>query len=304
MTTTKSAKTEEQAVGLPWRGRAQYVRGRTRKQRQDQYNSQIKVLTAVLAVTLVAAGLFIYANWLGAGSTQAASCADFPEYCVPLAGGVSGGGEMAKLEAPGVRELDGEVTAAEGVVRSVNSNFMPTIGNPDAPIEFALMADYACPHCQNYHKADFQEFLSDYVLTGQATMSIGLLTGTGGQYSQTASTAALCAGEQGAFWEFSDELFRLAESMGPSSAFSLSRLQESARDMGLDWEAMRSCIASGRYNPVMQGYTTVALDAGVTGTPSVLYRERGSTVWRQTIRDYATLAARTEQANNSAESAE
>ena len=211
MTTTKPAKTEEQAVGLPWRGRAQYARGRTRKQRQDQYNSQIKVLSIVLAVTLVAAGLFIYANWLQTGNTKAASCADFPEFCVPLAGGVSGGGEMANLEAPSARTLDGESTAAEGVVRGVNDDFMPFMGNPDAPIHFVLMADYACPHCQDYHANDYQKFFDDYVLTGQATMAIGLLTGTGGQYSQTASTAALCAGEQGAFWEFNDELFRLAD---------------------------------------------------------------------------------------------
>lgn len=300
MTTTKPAKTEEQAVGLPWRGRAQYARGRTRKQRQDQYNSQIKVLSIVLAVTLVAAGLFIYANWLQTGNTKAASCADFPEFCVPLAGGVSGGGEMANLEAPSARTLDGESTAAEGVVRGVNDDFMPFMGNPDAPIHFVLMADYACPHCQDYHANDYQKFFDDYVLTGQATMAIGLLTGTGGQYSQTASTAALCAGEQGAFWEFNDELFRLAESMGASSAFSLSRLQESAREMGLDWDAMRSCIASGRYNPVMQSYTTVALDAGVTGTPTVLVRQ-GNAPWRQMLPYYPNLAAVTEQANNSAE---
>ena len=152
---------------------------------------------------------------------------------------------MAKLEAPGVRELDGEVTAAEGVVRSVNSNFMPTIGNPEAPIEFALMADYACPHCQNYHKADFQQFLNDYVLTGQATMSIGLLTGTGGQYSQTASVAR-CARASRARSGV-DELFRLAESMGVSSAFSLSRLQGPRGRR--DWEAMRSCIARAACDP-------------------------------------------------------
>ena len=298
--TTKSAKTEEPAVGLPWRRRAQYDRVRTRKQRQDQYRAQMNVLGTVLLVAVIAAGLFIYANWLQTGSTKLANCTDFPEFCVPHAGGVSGSSALANLEAPGIRELDGESTAAPGVVRGVNSDFMPYIGDPDAPIQFALMADYACPHCQDYHASDYKRFVEDYVLTGQATMAIGLLTGTGGQYSQTASVAALCAGEQGAFWEFNEELFRLAESMGASSAFSLSQLQDSAQDMGLDWDAMRSCIASGRYDPVMQQHTTVAVDAGVTGTPTVLVR-RGNEPWRQMLRDYANLAAVTEQANNDTE---
>lgn len=295
--TTKSTKTQEPTAGLPWRSRAQYERGRTRKQRQDQYRAQINVLAVVLVVTVIAAGLFIYSNWLQTGSTKLASCGDFPEFCVPYAGGVSGSSELARLEAPGVRALDGESTADPSVVRGVNSDYMPYIGNPDAPIHFALMADYACPHCQDYHAGEYQQFLDDYVLTGQATMAFGLLTGTGGQYSQTASVAALCAGEQGAFWEFNDELFRLAESMGAASAFSLSQLQDSAREMGLDWDAMRSCIASGRYNPVMQQHTTVAADAGVTGTPSVLVKYGDNGQWRQIRRDYVTLAAETEKAN-------
>lgn len=296
--TTKSTKTEAPAAGLPWHARAQFLRGRTRKQRQAQYRAQVNFLAVILVVTVVAAGLFIYSNWLQAGSTKLASCADYPQYCVPYAGGATGSDALTRLEAPGVRTLDGASSAADGVVRGVNNDMMPVLGDPSAPIHFALFSDYACPHCQDYHAGDLRRFIDDYVLTGQATMAIALLTGTGGQYSQTGSTAALCAGEQGAFWEYSDEMFRLAESMGASSAFDLSQLRDSARDMGLDWEAMRACIASGRYNAILQNYTTVALDAGVTGTPSVLFRTSPDEPWKQLGRDYANLASLTEQANN------
>lgn len=295
--TTKTTKTDEPSVGLPWRSRAQYARGRTRKQRQDQYRAQINFLAIIVGITVVAAGIFIYANWLQAGSTKTASCVDYPQYCVPHAGGATGSGDLAKLEAPGIRALDGDSAAAPGVVRSVNSDVMPTLGDPNAPIHFALFSDYACPHCQDYHAGDLRQFIDDYVLTGQATISMAMLTGTGGRYSQTGSTAALCAGEQGAFWEFNDEMFRLAESMGASSAFDLAQLRDSARKMGLDWDAMRSCIASGRYDSIMQSYTTIALDSGVTGTPSVRFREGSDGPWQPVGRDYANLATLTEQVN-------
>lgn len=296
--TTKTTRSEEPTVGLPWRGRAAFRAGKTRKQRQEQFRAQINFLAIVLVVTVIAAGVFIYANWLQAGSTKLVSCADYPEFCVPFAGGLSGSTEMARFEAPGVRTLDGESTAAPSVVRGINSDRMPFLGNPDAPIHFALMSDYACPHCQNYHKGDMARFIKDYVLTGKATIAMGLLTGTGGQYSQMASAAALCAGEQGAFWEFNSEMFRLAESMGASRAFSPSQLRDSARTMGLDWDAMWTCINSGRYNEVISGYTTLAMDAGVTGTPTVLVKHGQDGPWARITRDYAFLAAETERLNN------
>jgi len=83
--TTKTTKTDEPSVRLPWRSRAQFVRGRTRKQRQDQYRAQINFLAIIVGITVVVAGIFIYANWLQSGSTKTASCADYPQYCVPHA---------------------------------------------------------------------------------------------------------------------------------------------------------------------------------------------------------------------------
>jgi protein-disulfide isomerase len=270
-----------------------YPVGKTRRQRQQQWRQQTNALIMVLAAAAVAALFFVIANWQQGGSTKAVSCASFPEFCVPLAGGST---EVPALEAPGSRTLDAESTAAPGVVRGVDANGFPTIGNPDAPVHFVTVSDYACPHCQDYHDTDLKRFIEDYVLTGQATFGFVLTTGTGQFYSETASQAALCAGEQGAFWEMSDEMFRLARSQQLASAFSLSQIRDSANAMGLNGQAIVECVSSNRYASFLRQYRVFANDHGVTGTPTTLVSYGDTNRWTIVQRDYNTLKQLTEAA--------
>src|SRR5262245_46798965 len=39
------------------------------------------------------------------------------------------------------------------------------VGNPNAPITIIEFADFACPHCQEYHPT-ITKFLNDYVVPG------------------------------------------------------------------------------------------------------------------------------------------
>ena len=174
------------------------------------------------------------------------------------------------LESAGSRTLDEASQGAEGVVRYVDDSTVVTIGDPNAPIHFRLVADFACSHCNDYHESDRSRILNDFVLTGQATLGIVMTTGTGGGYSEIASQAALCAGDQGAFWEMGDELYRLARSQGVQAGFNLSQIRQSADTMGLDVDKLMSCVSSGRYQAFLASYITIANDLGVTGTPTML----------------------------------
>lgn len=277
----------------PLPARVVYPTGKTRRQRQEQWRQQTRVLLIVLVATIMASIAFIIANWQQGGSTKTVSCASFPEFCVPLAGGSA---DAPALEAPGSRRLDAETTAAPGVVRGVDVNGLPTIGDPNAPIHFVTVSDYACPHCQDYHDTDLKRFIEDYVLTGQATFGLALTTGTGQFYSETASQAALCAGEQGAFWEMSEEMFRLARSKQLATAFSLSQIRDSANAMGLDGKTLIECVSSNRYAPFLRQYRVFANDHGVTGTPTTLVSYGDSNRWTIVQRDYNTLKQLTEAA--------
>jgi protein-disulfide isomerase len=286
---------QEQTPGgpLPWGARAVFRPGKTRRQRQEQWHQQVTVLAAVLAVTAIASIVFIAANWRQVGTVKAVSCAAFPQFCVPLGGGAA---TMPALEAAGARQLDAASSGVAGVVRGVDVNGIPTIGDPSAPIHLVTVSDYACPHCQNFHDAEVPRFIEEYVLSGQATFGFVLTTGTGQFYSETASQAALCAGEQGAFWEMSEEMFRLARTRQLASAYSLDQIRDSANSMGLNGNTLLECVSSNRYGPLLRQFRVFASDHGVTGTPTVLVSYGDSNRWTIVRRDYATLQQLTEAA--------
>lgn len=278
---------------LPWGARTVFRPGKTRRQRQEQWRQQTTILGVILAVSVVASAVFIIANWQQVDEIKTVSCAAFPQFCVPLAGGSTA---MPALEASGARQIDAESSGVPGVVRGVDANGIPTIGDPSAPIHVVTVSDYACPHCQDYHDTDVPRFIEDYVLTGQATFGFVLTTGTGQFYSETASQAALCAGEQGAFWEMSAEMFRLARTRQLASAFSLDQIRDSAKEMGLDGDKLIECVASNRYASSLRQFRTFATDNGVNATPTVLVSYGDANRWTIVRRDYETLKQLTEAA--------
>jgi protein-disulfide isomerase len=279
---------------VPWPARTGFEVGKTRRQRQAQYKQQIKALLSVLGVTLVFGFVFILSNWNNAGSTQPISCAAYPTYCLPLGGGST---EFTALEAASSRTLDANSTAASGVERYIDVNNIATLGDPQAPIHFVVVSDFACSHCQDYHDTDMPRFINDYVLTGQATFGLVMVTGTGGVYSQTASEAALCAGEQGGFWEMGEEFFRQASSRGVDQAFVPDQISSTAKDLGLDSKKLIECLTSNRYGKFMQEYQTFSVDHGVSGTPTLLASYGDANQWNAVSRDYNTLKQLTETTN-------
>ncbi len=285
---------------LPWAPRAAYKVGKSRHQRQTQLRTQTNVLLMTVLVAAVAVGLFIFFNWQGAtGEARAVSCVDYPEYCVPFVGGLESDANLVRAEAPAARALDEASHGAEGVVRGFTADKMPFIGNPDAPIHFRVIFDFSCSHCNSYHTVDLHEFVKDFVLPGQATLSVAILTGVGGEYSLTAAQAALCAAEQGALWEMSDELFRQARSLDPQNAYTLRVIEQSAKDMGLDSSALASCIPSRRYDLVRRAHQTFATDHGVRSTPTLLVSYGDSGTWtplEHTRRGYSSMAEMTRAA--------
>jgi protein-disulfide isomerase len=282
---------------MPWPARATYEVGRTKRARQEQYRSQLRMFWSVGTLALLGGLLIIFFSWREAGAAKDVSCADFPDYCVPLAGG-DAGAPFETFETEASRTLDQVSTHPETVVRGVTDEGMPFIGNPDAPIAILEVADFACPHCQDYHDSDMPQIMEDLILSGKANFQLVMTTGTGGAFSETASEFALCAGEQGAFWEVNDELYRLAQSQGVSSAFNISNLLKSGADMGLDQGALRECVSSNRYATAMANFVQFANDNGVTGTPSVLVNFGDG--WRMVQRDYATLSDLVDRANANA----
>jgi protein-disulfide isomerase len=226
-------------------------------------NSLLLILIVLLASCAPNDGpWFAGPETLESESTLQISCIDYPEYCVPFAG-------TEQNESPDLRELDMESQGAAGVVRGITADHRPFIGNPDAPVHIWIVASFTCSHCWDYHYNVFQPLVKDFVLTGQATIEYSSYSGVGGYPATNAMLGALCAGEQGAFWEFADQLYLLAPT---ADEFATESLSDTADQFGLDAKALENCLGSNQYDAWSDEYDRAAMDYGVTGTPDVFVR--------------------------------
>jgi protein-disulfide isomerase len=146
--------------------------------------------------------------------------------------------------------------------QGVSDEGFPQLGNPDAPVEVKEYASFSCTHCEEFHENEFSELLSR-VEAGQIRF-VYVPLGTGSvPNAEGANRAALCAGEQGKFWEMHDVLFNW-HNVYVNSAFQGNRITTGAAALGLDMSAFDSCFNSSRISDLL----TSAQADGVTGTPT------------------------------------
>jgi protein-disulfide isomerase len=148
------------------------------------------------------------------------------------------------------------------VEQGVSDEGFPQLGNPDAPIEVKEYSSFSCTHCEEFHETSFPQLL-ERVEQGQIRfVYVPLATGSVPN-AEGANRAALCAGEQGKFWEMHDVLFHW-HNVFVNSAFQGNRLTTGAAALGLNMDAFNSCFDSSRITDQIG----LAQADGVTGTPS------------------------------------
>lgn len=175
------------------------------------------------------------------------------------------------------REIEEKDDVAEGVVQGVLEDGTPFIGSLNAPVVIADFSDFSCPHCATY-KPTVEQIISQYVRSGQLRVEFRAMTFVGAEYSRTAASAALCAADQGAFWEFHSELFRYQETRG-AQYFTRDNMESLANDLGLDGDELRSCMASNRPERTLRAATQLQSEMGINSTPSLIYRANDSETW-------------------------
>lgn len=91
--------------------------------------------------------------------------------------------------------------------------------------------------------------------------------------SEVATQAALCAGEQGKFWEFHRMLYARQEQWRRLSN-PHQRLQEFTVEIGVDAAALASCVRSGRMEKLMHADKAYGRSLGVRSTPTVFINDK------------------------------
>lgn len=136
-----------------------------------------------------------------------------------------------------------------------------SIGPKDAPITIVEFSDYQCPFCQRWHDQVYGPLMAAY--PGQIRLVYRNLPLTQiHPQAMNAAEAAMCAGEQDAYWPYHGKLFENSAALSDDLYTSL------ASELGLDMTAFESCMSSDKYLDEIKADMQFALNLGVQSTPT------------------------------------
>ncbi|MGB0386869.1 MAG: thioredoxin domain-containing protein, partial [Ardenticatenaceae bacterium] len=142
-------------------------------------------------------------------------------------------------------------------------------GSPDAPLTIIEFSDYQCPFCQRWFNDTYPQ-LQSYIEDGTAQLIFVDFPLNIHPEAPAAHQAARCAGEfsgDDGYWTMHDALFNSLNRWG-GQANPAAILKEVANEVGLDGEAIQSCVESERYKEQVDAGLREGLRLGVSGTPT------------------------------------
>jgi protein-disulfide isomerase len=131
-------------------------------------------------------------------------------------------------------------------------------------IEFT---DFSCGHCQAYNQETEESILKDYVATGKV-LYVAHYYSFAHPRSLQAAEAAMCAADQGLYFQLQHALF---EDEGAASRADFIAL---AQEVGLDKDAFIDCWDTGRHHNALMEHSRAANAQGISSTPSFIINER------------------------------
>jgi protein-disulfide isomerase len=131
-------------------------------------------------------------------------------------------------------------------------------GNPKAPVMIIEFADFQCPFCRRVEPTlkDLSAKYGEKVSLAYRDFPLSQIH----SQAEQAAEASRCAGEQGEFWQYHDQLFG-------ASNLQRAMLLDYAHTLKLDEKQFDSCLASEKYKTEIERDTHEGTQAGVTGTP-------------------------------------
>jgi protein-disulfide isomerase len=142
----------------------------------------------------------------------------------------------------------------------VASEGFPSIGPADAPITIIEFSDYECPFCRRWHQEVYQPLLNAY--PGKIKLVYRNLPLTSiHPDALPAAEAAMCAGEQDAYWQYHEKLFG-------SDTLNTDTYIQYAKDLGMDVTTFEACITDHKYQKAIEADSDFALNLGVSSTPT------------------------------------
>ena len=119
--------------------------------------------------------------------------------------------------------------------------------------------DFECPFCSRHHPT-MEQLAAEY--GDQIAWVYRHFPLSFHPEAVPAANASECANEQGKFWEYADALFANQTSLATGYYNTL------AGELGLNQSKFDDCLASNKYQAVIDAQTASGAAAGVNGTPA------------------------------------
>ncbi len=228
--------------------------------------SQTTFFYFLIAVVFFAAGFIVawvtYSSTAGAAAARdlKSAAADGAREAVQTEMPALQGTTIALASSAAAVAAAPQPTALPPAPITVDVGNSPTWGSENAKVTVVEYSDFSCTFCERFFQLTYPQLQQQY---GDKIRFVyknfAFLT----QDSEPAAIAAICAHEQGKFWEYHDALFNDQHTRGRDSYIKF------ATSVGVPNIAQfTQCIDSNKYAATVQADTAQGQNYGVTGTPT------------------------------------
>lgn len=172
-------------------------------------------------------------------------------------------GEAAAAAPQNPQEVvEAPVTPKPRYIRyDIPTEGFPGIGPENAEIVIVEFSDYQCPYCRSFHEETYQQLLDAYPGKIRFVYRNLPLPPSLHPDAMSAAIAALCAGDQDAYWDYHDKLFG-------GDSFGEDAYIQYAKEINLNVEEFSACLSSGKHDEFIQKDVAFSSKLGVQSTPT------------------------------------
>lgn len=146
----------------------------------------------------------------------------------------------------------------------------PVLGDKNAKLTLIEFSDYECPFCKRHFDQSFAQLKKEYIDTGKVKLVYrDLPLSFHDPMATKEAIAANCAREQGGdntYFQYHDEIFKRTKSNG--NGLAVDDLYTIATDLGLNSNALKTCVDSEKYKDEVSKDLADATKVGASGTPT------------------------------------
>ena len=145
---------------------------------------------------------------------------------------------------------------------TIDTTGMPAEGSADARVALVEFSDYECPYCARFTTTTLPSLRTQYISTGKVRHFFANFPLPNHGNAKALAAAAVCAGEQDAYWKMHDALFDVK----PRTA---EAVMSTGTSLGLQMTPFATCLQNDReFNERLGTDQRIASGFEISGTPS------------------------------------